>query len=109
MAEHNENRTFDRYHRVASITCAYFNTDKYFSAKMYNYSEGGLYFESECPFKPGSDILIRVEKSAAGTYPAALNEGYRTITIGEVKWCMEIPCAESGRYGVGIKYCEPVY
>lgn len=102
-----EKRTFERHFQKASIVCACFNTNKYCPAKMLNYGEGGLYFESGFPFKPRTCIYIRVEKilPIASGYP--LHHGLRSSTIGEVKWCQEISDSESYKYGIGVKYYEP--
>ncbi len=102
-----EKRTFERHFQEASIICAYFNTNKYCSAKMLNYGEGGLYFESEFPFKPRTCIYIRVEEFSPIAFGSPLHHGLRTTTLGEVKWCKEISGTESYKYGIGVRYYEP--
>ena len=107
MGAKMEKRTFDRHFQEASIVCAFFNTNKYCDAKMLNYCEGGLYFESEFAFKPGTSIYIRIEELSQKASDSPLRHGYRTVTLGEVKRCKEISSTESYRYGVGVRYYEP--
>lgn len=102
-----EKRKFDRYFQEARLVCSFFNTNQYFHAKMLNYCEGGLYFESEFGFKPGTNIYIRIEEFSKRTSDLPLHNGYRTVTIGEVKWCEEIPSKDPYKYGIGIRYYEP--
>jgi hypothetical protein len=102
-----EKRTFDRYNQEARLVCTYFNTNKYCQAKMLNYCEGGLYFESEFPFKPRTCIYIRLEEYFPMASGSPLHDGFRTATLGEVKWCKELSGTESYKYGVGVRYYEP--
>jgi hypothetical protein len=59
---------------------------------MVNYSEGGLYFESQTPLKSGSSIHIKVEESSSTTAGSPPHYGFRTLTLGEVK----LPAASRG-------------
>jgi hypothetical protein len=102
-----EKRTFDRHNHEARIVCAYLNTNEYCQAKLLNYCEGGLYFESEIAFKPRTSIYIRIEEFSQETFESPLHDGFRTTTLGEVKWCREISGTEFYKFGVGIKYYEP--
>jgi hypothetical protein len=74
---------------------------------MVNYSEGGLYFESQTPLKSGSSIHIKVEESSSTTAGSPPHYGFRTLTLGEVKWCKDLSNKESDTYGIGVKYYEP--
>jgi hypothetical protein len=107
MGVNMEKRTSDRHNREARLVCAYFNTNKYCHAKMLYYGDDGLYFESEFAFKPKTTIYIRVEQLSQEASESPLQHGFRTVTLGEVKWCKEIPDPEFYRYGVGVSYYEP--
>jgi len=74
---------------------------------MVNYSEGGLYFESKTPFKPGTSIHIKLEKSLFSAAGAKPHDGFRFSTLGEVKWCKDLSTKECDKYGIGVKYYEP--
>jgi hypothetical protein len=102
-----EKRKFERHFHEARLVCCHFSTNKYCQAKMLNYCEGGLYFESEFGFKPGTDLYIRIEEHVKRTTGSPLHNGYRTVTIGEVKWCEKVPTKDPYKYGIGIKYYEP--
>ena len=109
MEDQTEKRSSDRYPQKVPITVAYFNTNKYYGATLMNYSEGGVYFESDFPFHPRSSIYIRIEKKLADLPEAEIHNGFRSVAIGEVKWCTEVSKGESGKYGIGVKYYELEY
>ncbi len=74
-----------------------------------NYSQNGLYFESESALQPGASILIRVQKNLDADTAGNFREGFRSMALGEVKWCKEFISEGSTCYGVGVKYYEPDY
>jgi hypothetical protein len=106
MEDQTEKRSCDRYYQEVPITVAYFNTDRYRSAKMLNYSEGGIYFESDFAFQPRRSIYIRIEKKRTNLIEGEIHNGFRSVALGEVKWCKEM---ESSKYGIGVKYYEREY
>jgi hypothetical protein len=109
MEHHPEKRSSDRHYQEIPITVAYFNTSRYRSAKMQNYSEGGIYFESDFAFQPRTSVYIRIEKKLTDLHESKIQNGFRSVALGEVKWCKEISKGESGRYGIGVKYYEREY
>ena len=109
MENQTEKRSSDRHQQEVPITVAYFNTSRYRPAKMLNYSEGGIYFESDFSFAPRTSIYIRIEKEMTGLFGSKIQNGFRSVALGEVKWCKEISKGESGRYGIGVKYYELEY
>ena len=69
----------------------------YTYGRMYNYSAGGLYFESDIAFQPGTNVRIGLEKPAS-----VLGADY---LIASVKWCKEISAAVVlYDYGIGVKF-----
>jgi PilZ domain len=109
MEEQTEKRSCERHYQEMPITVACFNTNRYRSAKMLNYSEGGIYFESNFAFQPRTSIYIRIEKKMTDLSECKFHNGFRSVALGEVKWCREISEGESGKYGIGIKYYEHEY
>jgi hypothetical protein len=107
MKAQREKRASDRHKLEARIVCAYFNRNQYCRAKMLNYCEGGLYFRSKFAFKPGASIFIRTEEFSPGTSDSSLRNGYRTITLAEVKRCEELSGAKFYKYGIGVRYYQP--
>jgi hypothetical protein len=102
-----EKRKFDRHRHEADLVCAFFNSNKYCRAKMVNYCEGGCCFETIVDYKPGASIYLRIEDFSKKASKLPLHNGFRTATLGEVKWCKEIPGLESNQYGIGVKYYQP--
>lgn len=109
MQNHTEKRSCGRHYQEMPITVAYFNTSHYRRAKMLNYSEGGIYFEADFSFQPRTSIYIRIEKETTDLPEGRIHSGFRSVALGEVKWCKEISETESGKYGMGVKYYELEY
>ena len=107
MGDTNDKRIFDRHHQEARIICAYFNSNEYCRAKMLNYCEGGLYFESGFAFKLGASIYIRIEEFSQRTSESSLCHGCRTVTLAEVIRCEKILGTEVNKYGIGVRYYQP--
>ena len=61
MKPHIEKRACRRNNFIASITCTYFNADRFYAAKTTNHSKEGLQFDSDFPLKPGASIYLRLE------------------------------------------------
>jgi hypothetical protein len=97
----SEQRDAIRMKRKADILLENFPTGAYYKAKMYNYSRGGMYFESDYAPLPGSEIYIGIENSPYDYGP----DMYRA----QVRWRCQLPAANSGyAYGVGVKYHYPI-
>jgi hypothetical protein len=80
--------------------------ENYFSgthhkARMYNYSIGGLYFESDYAPLPGTEIYIGIKNSP---YDAGAD-----LYHARVKWRKQLtPVASDRHFGVGVQFCRPV-
>lgn len=109
MEDQTEKRSCDRHYHEVPITVAYFNSNRYCSAIMLNYSEGGIYFESDFAFQPRTSIYIRIEKKMTDLPEGKIHNGFRSVALAEVKWCKEIKIGESSKYGMGVKYYELEY
>lgn len=93
----NEQRTSKRFNYEAPVTIEDCDRGQYCSGRMYNYSLGGMYFETDWPLKPGSQIRVAIKKSRQGP---AFNH-FQAI----VRWCEEIPDAMVlYNYGIGVQY-----
>lgn len=97
-----EKRTSERRKAVASIVCSYYNQDHYFQGRVINCGVKGMYFESDFPFKPGAYIYIRMQSGSLGVC-----EGFRTLSLAEVKWCRAGDDPEQVRYKIGVEYLYP--
>ena len=103
-----EKRSYARCNFEAPVTCAAFNSDRFYRAKTTNHSRDGIFFLSDFPLKPGSRIYIRVEKDTS-LWSAQKFCGcgsIRCLGLAEVKWCNEQTSAHNYHYGIGLKYDE---
>ena len=104
-----EKRACRRCEHKVPVTCAFFNSDRFYRGKTMNHSDDGIYFESNFPVKPGASIYIRVENYSHEGLRAGICRcgGIRTIGIAEVKWCRELTSVSDSYYGIGLKYYPP--
>lgn len=109
MTKPDSKRVYDRYDCTFSISCARLNSVRYTQGRMLNYSQDGMYFESRSALPPGMSILIRVQKDLTGDRACGIREEFKSLALGEVKWCEEIIKEDSVYYGVGVKYYPPHY
>ena len=93
----DDQRTSKRFDHEAPLIIKNCDNGTYAYGRMYNYSRGGIYFESDAAFKPGTCLRIDIaepqNRLAADHYYAA------------VKWCQEIfdPVVLYD-YGIGIEF-----
>jgi hypothetical protein len=109
MNDYIEKRACRRNNFIASITCTYFNADRFYSAKTTNHSKEGLLFESNFPLIPGASVYIRVEDLSLD---ASGSKGSRrsrlpSLSLAQVRWCREIYDPGGNYYKVGLKYYTP--
>lgn len=97
----SEQRDGTRMKRKADILLENLPAGAYYRAKMYNYSRGGMYFESDYAPLPGSEVYIGIENSPYDCGP----DMYRA----QVRWRRQLPAANSKyAFGVGVKYHHPI-
>jgi len=109
MNDNSEKRAFERLNCNASIEVSYFNQPKKYDAKVLNCGAGGMCFQSNLLLRPGATVCIRVIEFPICDFPKDNVNGLRCMSLAEVKWCNELPEAESGAYGIGVKYQAPDY
>ena len=109
MEGHTERRADKRCCHQASVTCAYFNSDRFYHVGATNHSKDGISLFADLPLKPGASIYVRVDSYSPGDQLMGMGgcRGMRTIGVAEVKWCKEIPGAYGSFYSIGLKYYEP--
>ena len=83
-----------------------------FNARMLNYSRNGVCFEcSRAPIN-GATIRVRLEAYHAECGSECRNNDEypwpRSIGLGEVKWCLGLPGIGAQRFGVGVKFHQPI-
>jgi len=104
-----EKRSHDRQNLSANITFSYLNKESSYFAQILNVGSGGMCFNSRLLLKPGATVSVHLKKIHSEASVTDSCEGLRSVALGEVKWCSELPGAKALPYGVGVKYFEPPY
>jgi Tfp pilus assembly protein PilZ len=95
--EYRDNARFDH---EATILIENYPKGSYYHAKMFNYSEGGMYFESNIPFRQGTIIIFGIENSPFEDCPG--------VYKAKVKWCKKLADKSAiYYYGVGAEFFKP--
>lgn len=96
-----EQRRCSRFENEIPIVFNTLNEEKANEARIYNTSSSGIYFESDTPIRPGTEIYIK----HIGSTPLA---GLDFCHVKVVR-CEEIHDAVVlYRFGMGARYCFPV-
>ena len=100
MTAETDHRLDIRIKRKADIHFEnYYSGSAYHKAKMYNYSLGGMYFETDYAPLPGTEICIGVKNSP---YDAGAD-----IYHAQIRWRRQLQSGASDhQYGVGVEYCR---
>lgn len=106
LAEHAEKRMYERYNCEALIKWSYFNQDRFFDAKILNFSKDGCYFETSSAVRPNTTIFIRLENLFTKNISLSEHECLRTVSIGEVRWCKEFSKDGQSYYTVGVRHSD---
>ncbi len=93
----DDQRASKRFACEAAIIIEKCGSRTYTHGRMYNYSSGGIYFESDVAFHPGTQVQIDIENPSDGLISGPLP--------GKVKWCAEIAAAVVlYDYGIGVEF-----
>ncbi len=102
-----ENRTSSRYEIESSIVCSYFNSrnsNEAFRGEMKNYCDSGLYAELQVQFKEGTVLLVRTNMITSGRSRTKIEDGFRSISLAQVKWSKPICVNGTTRFATGLKH-----
>ena len=92
-----DQRARQRFVYEAALKIENCDAATYTYGRMYNYSAGGIYFESDVAFQPGTQVQIDIGKPGKG-----LDINHLTA---KVKWCQEISAAVVlYDYGIGVQF-----
>ena len=93
----NDQRASKRFNHETPLVIENCDLGTYSYGRMYNYSQGGIYFESDTPFQTGTRVRFDIEKSKIGLDA----DQY----FADVKWCVEISAAVVlYDYGIGVEF-----
>jgi len=102
-----EKRNSNRHNTDQSIVCTFFtshNCNDTFDGNMKNYCDSGLYAELHTQFKEGTVLLVRTTSNPTERLAARIEEGFRTISLVEVKWSKPLSANGGVCYGTGLKH-----
>ena len=105
--ENTEKRRHVRRNCEATIEWSYFNRTLNFDAKLLNFSEGGIYFETDHDLKPGATIFLKTNMVSSSNINSLNPECPRSVSLGEVKWRIDLSGSDPSSYGVGVMYPFP--
>jgi hypothetical protein len=93
----DEQRASQRFVHDAALKIENCDAGTYTYGRMYNYSAGGIYFESDVPFQPDTRVRLEIEKPSMRLGADHL--------AGIVKWCHEISAAVVlYDYAIGVEF-----
>ena len=109
MEDNIERRANERCTHQTAVTCAYFNSDRFYHLEATNHSIDGINFFSNFPMNLGASIYVRINSYSPEGHQIVSRccKGARSIGLAEVKWCKVIPDAYGAFYSIGLKYHEP--
>jgi hypothetical protein len=93
-------RKFSRRTYRAPVLYAGADARGYRRGVMLNSCPDGMYFESDAPLTPHSDLSIKVLRHQPGGVETGPDEGLRA----RVKWCAQVANDEAARYGIGVQF-----
>ncbi len=102
-----ENRSSRRFEIESSIVCSYFGSRKSneaFYGKMKNYCDSGLCAELQVQFKEGTVLLVRTKRIISDRPKTKIKDGFRTISLAQVKWARPICINGTTCVATGLKH-----
>lgn len=106
-----DRRAFDRFEHISPIVLhcnspgngAVEKKETHDYARMGNYSQNGIYFESDTPLEKGDWIFFKLSDFLDEKYEPHILRGYGA----KIKWCKELSASETFTYGLGAEYAKP--
>ena len=99
MATIPDLRNETRIRHKAEIQFENYFSDAHYTARMYNYSLGGMYFEADYAPLPGTEIFIGIKDSP---YDSGAD-----VYRAQIRWRRQLTAGNSPyQYGVGVRYCQ---
>ena len=99
-----EKRGHERHDCEAIVEWSYFNKNQFFDAKLRNFSKSGVYFETGHDLKPGATIFLKMIFVSSSEINSLDHEHPRLVSLGEVKWRIDLSGSDQPYYGVGVRF-----
>ncbi len=87
-----EMRKFERNDFDTPVMFSDEKFNRHHKAMMHNFSDHGMYFESNEPIRPGTNLYVKTMN-------------YRSVNKCQVRWCSKIDESGNKVYGIGLE-CE---
>lgn len=91
MKNLKENRKSERFYLKTPIKYRTAKVEKMRKANMFNCSDGGFYFETTSPLRPGVEVTVSAD-------------GQDKFFRASIKWCQRVGPIDKTIYGVGAEY-----
>jgi hypothetical protein len=72
--------------------------------EMKNYCKSGVYAELQVQFKKGTILLVRTKCISSERSRAKIEEGFRSISLAQVKWSTPIRVNGTLQFATGFKH-----
>lgn len=103
LLKNPERRAKVRLTHVAPITIKDMGTGATYTARMFNYSETGIYFECDGLINPGTAVYIGIRRARYEKSPSDY-----TCYSGIITWRGKLPEDSHFYYGYGLQFaCSP--
>ena len=120
MQDNAERRQHVRYPRIKTIILENFDTGKYYQGVLFNYSQGGICFESDTVFSPGTPVCIELPENGSNRLGSDVYVGYQagddqdaSLCEGvrvQIQWCRQATGFDAlSQFQIGAKFNYPVY
>ena len=109
MAHEYEQRNSRRFRESALIKFSFFKKGHFHSARILNYGDQGLCFQSNVSLAPGVVVCIRLKSTPRHEARENRGRGLRSLTLAEAKWCQEVGDETHHHYRIGVKYSQQDY
>jgi hypothetical protein len=104
-----EKRAAVRSRTQVSVGCGHFSIltgTAMDEGTMLNCSLGGSYIEISRPMSKGTIVLFKSCWPNAESEGKSLPQGFRSISLAEVKWSQPVEETPTSRFGLGLKYLD---
>lgn len=102
-----EKRISDRHETDQPIVYTVFTSHGFndlFDGEMKNYCDFGMYAKLQTHVRDGTVLLVRTTINAPERFYAKIEEGFRSVSLVEVKWAKPLSAKGSLCYGTGLKH-----
>lgn len=104
-----EKRALNRCSMEVSVACCQFsilNGAAMHEGTMLNCSKGGSYIELDKSIDEGTIVMVKSAGASCDPSLPDYPEGFRRVSLAEVRWAKVIEDDFVCRFGVGLKYIQ---